>query len=106
MLAGLSHADADVVISIDADLQDDTNCIELMIDCYLKGNDVVYGVRSRRDTDSWFKRTSATLFYRVMAAMGVEQIHDHANFRLLSRRALKALLSLKEKMSICVAWYP
>lgn len=97
LLAGLQQANADVIISIDADMQDDTQCIEQMIDCYLKGNEVVYGVRSRRDSDSWFKRTSATLFYRVMTAMGVEQIQDHADFRLLSRRALKALLTLKEK---------
>lgn len=97
LLAGLSESIADVTISIDADLQDDTSVIEEMIKHYLDGSDVVYGVRNDRKSDSFFKRKTAGLFYRIMKWMGVEQIPHHADFRLLSKRAKDALLSYKEQ---------
>jgi glycosyltransferase involved in cell wall biosynthesis len=97
LIAGLQHADADITVSIDADLQDDTAAIEKMVREYLAGNDVVYGVRQDRQTDSRFKRKTAELFYTIMAAMGVKQVSNHADFRLLSRRASDALLQYKEQ---------
>ncbi|QCP60135.1 glycosyltransferase family 2 protein [Pantoea sp. SO10] len=97
LLAGLSESISDVTISIDADLQDDTSVIEEMIKHYLDGSDVVYGVRNDRKSDSFFKRKTAGLFYRIMKWMGVEQIPHHADFRLLSKRAKDALLSYKEQ---------
>jgi hypothetical protein len=77
-----------MMISIDADLQDDTLVMEEMIDKYHAGNDIVYGVRNDRKKDSFFKRTSAQLFYKVMAAMGVKTVYNHADYRLMSKRAL------------------
>lgn len=99
LLAGLTTAEpqADIIVSIDADLQDDVNVIRDMVKAYLTGYDVVYGVRECRQTDTWFKRVSAEVFYRLMAVMGVRQVFNHADFRLLSRRALKALLSYSER---------
>lgn len=97
LMAGLSSVDTDICISIDADLQDDTKCIPLMIDKFKEGCDIVYGVRNNRSTDSLFKRTTANSFYRVMSLMGVNQIENHADYRLLSRRALEGLLSFKEQ---------
>ena len=95
LLAGLmsvkEHCDA--AISLDADLQDDINAIDAMVDKYLDGCDVVYGVRCSRKTDKLFKRTTARAFYRLMRAMGVETVYDHADYRLMSRRALDALAS-------------
>lgn len=91
LTAGLLTAKdlCDIAISIDADLQDDVAVIEEMIDKYHAGNDIVYGVRSDRKKDSWFKRTTAQGFYKVMAAMGVKTVYNHADFRLMSRRALE-----------------
>ena len=86
----------DCVITIDADLQDDVNAMYGFLEEYRKGADVVYGVRSSRKTDSLFKRTTARGFYKMMARMGVELVYDHADYRLLSRRALEALLSFGE----------
>ena len=86
----------DCVISIDADLQDDVNAMYGFLEEFRKGADVVYGVRSSRKTDTWFKRTTAQGFYRLMNRLGVETVYNHADYRLLSRRALGALLSFGE----------
>lgn len=96
LLCGLLHADADVVVSIDADLQDDPEAIEAMLDAHARGCDIVYGVRSSRETDSRFKRRSAEAFYRILEAFGVETVHNHADFRLMSRRAIGALSRFRE----------
>lgn len=79
----------DVTVSIDADLQDDVNVIEEMIDKYHEGCDIVYGVRRERKTDTFFKRTSAQMFYKLMALMGVKTVYNHADFRLMSQRAVE-----------------
>jgi len=99
LLAGLMFAKdhADAAISLDADLQDDVNAIERFVAKYEDGCDIVYGVRSSRDTDTGFKRNSARGFYRLMSALGVEIIYDHADYRLLSRRALEALSEYGER---------
>lgn len=87
---------ADCVISMDADLQDDINAIDEMIEKFKQGNDVVYGVRSARKTDTAFKRLTAEGFYKVMNALGAEVVFNHADYRLLSRRALDALEEYRE----------
>ncbi|MBS1403334.1 MAG: glycosyltransferase family 2 protein [Oscillospiraceae bacterium] len=87
---------ADCVISMDADLQDDINAIDAMLDQFAAGCDVVYGVRSKRETDSAFKRMTAEGFYRVMRALGADVVFNHADYRLMSRRALDALAEYKE----------
>lgn len=97
LMAGLSRADTDVTISIDADLQDDIRCIPIMVEKYSQGMDIVYGVRNDRSSDSLFKRMTANGFYWLMAKMGVQQVANHADFRLLSRRALQGLLAYKEQ---------
>ena len=99
LLAGLNFvADkCDAAISIDADLQDDVNAIEEMVVKYNEGNDIVYGVRKERKKDSFFKKHTALGFYKFMSALGVESVYNHADFRLMSSRALKALLEYKEK---------
>lgn len=98
LLAGLmtvkDHADA--VISMDADLQDDINAIDEMVDKYLAGADVVYGVRNRRATDTFFKRVTAESFYKLMNAMGASTVFNHADYRLMSRRALEGLAEYEE----------
>ncbi|MBQ3551011.1 MAG: glycosyltransferase family 2 protein [Clostridia bacterium] len=86
----------DAVISMDADLQDDINAIDKMIESYCDGNDIVYGVRSGRRKDSCFKRWTAQSFYKVMKWMGAETVYNHADFRLMSRRALDALAEFSE----------
>ncbi len=96
LLAGLQHSAGDAVVSIDADLQDDTAVIEQMVDEFLSGVDVVLGVRKRRDADTFFKRTTAQVFYRVMALFGAESVSNHADFRLMSRRAVAALCQFRE----------
>lgn len=96
LLAGLLIAEGDTLVSIDADLQDDVNAIERMVDEHARGADIVYGVRRGRETDTAFKRTSARMFYRLLQAMGAECVADHADFRLLSRRAVDALRGFKE----------
>jgi polyisoprenyl-phosphate glycosyltransferase len=96
LLAGLCGAAGDAIVSIDADLQDDVSAIERMVDAYLGGKDVVYGVRGSRTTDTGFKRNSAGLYYRLVAVLGVKIVHNHADFRLLSRRALEALKEYSE----------
>lgn len=98
LLAGLMTAKdlADITISIDCDGQDDINAMDAMVDEYLAGCDVVYGVRSRRDTDTWFKRTTAEGFYHVMKILGADIVFNHADYRLLSKRALEGLAEFKE----------
>ena len=98
LLGGLMTARdrADITISIDCDGQDDINAMDAMVDEYLAGCDVVYGVRSKRETDTWFKRTTAEGFYKVMNALGAETVYNHADYRLLSRRALEGLAQFKE----------
>ena len=86
----------DCLISIDADLQDDVNAMYGFLEAYQKGADVVFGVRSSRKTDTWFKRTTAQGFYKLMGKLGVEMVYNHADYRLLSKRALEALLSFGE----------
>ena len=97
LLAGLANADTDVTVSIDADLQDDIGCIEKMIDKYNEGFEIVYGVRDNRSSDSVFKRATANKFYSLMSGLGVNQVPNHADFRLLSRTALTALKDFKEQ---------
>ena len=99
LIAGLMEAKkySDMMISIDADLQDDVNVIPDMVDKYLNGADIVYGVRSGRKSDSFFKRTTAQMFYKLLALMGVKTVYNHADFRLMSRRAVEALSEYREK---------
>lgn len=98
LLCGLTEAvkHADTIISMDADLQDDINAVDGMLAEYGKGAEVVYGVRSARKTDTAFKRITAQGFYKFMASMGVDIVYNHADYRLLSRRACEALLSFDE----------
>ena len=86
----------DAAISLDADLQDDINVIDKFIEKFYEGNDVVYGVRSERKTDTFFKRNTAQGFYKVMNALGVDIVYNHADYRLMSKRALDALSEFKE----------
>jgi glycosyltransferase involved in cell wall biosynthesis len=87
---------ADMVISMDADLQDDIDAVDEMVEKYLEGVDIVYGVRSSRKTDTFFKRFTAEGFYRLMSAMGAESVFNHADYRLMSKRALEGLAQFKE----------
>ena len=98
LLAGLMTAVqyADMMVSMDADLQDDIDAMDRMIDAYHEGYDVVYGVRSSRKTDSFFKRFTAESFYKLMKAMGVDIVFNHADYRLMSRRAVEGLADFKE----------
>lgn len=93
LLAGLMAVTdkCDAAVSIDADLQDDIRAIVEMVEHYLNGDDIVYGVRSSRVTDTWFKRTTAHAFYRFQKTMGLDTIYDHADYRLMSNRALHLL---------------
>jgi glycosyltransferase involved in cell wall biosynthesis len=96
LLAGLFTAEGDMVVSIDADLQDDIDAVREMVDRYLGGCDVVYGVRKRRETDSFFKRITAEGFYKLIEFLGAQTIYNHADYRLLSRRAIEALKDFRE----------
>ena len=98
LLAGLMTAKeyADMVISMDADLQDDINVMDQMVKEYSNGKDVVYGVRSSRKKDTWFKRKTAEGFYKFMQKLGVDIVYNHADYRLMSKRALDALEEFKE----------
>ena len=98
LLAGLMTAKdyADAAISLDADLQDDVGVIDQFIDKFNEGKDVVYGVRSTRATDTVFKRSTAHAFYKLMKAMGADTLQDHADYRLMSKRALEGLAKYKE----------
>lgn len=99
LLGGLMTVknDCDCAVSIDADLQDDINVIPEMVKNYIDGYDVVYGVRNKRDTDTVFKRTTAVGFYKLMQIMGVNIVFNHADYRLMSRRALDALAVFPER---------
>lgn len=98
VLAGLMEAKdrCDISISIDCDGQDDINAMDDMVRAYLDGCDIVYGVRNDRETDSFFKRTTAQGFYRFLSAMGAEIVYNHADYRLISARALHELAKFKE----------
>lgn len=96
LLAGLFHAPGDVVITIDADLQDDPEAMRGMLSAHRDGADVVYGVRRSRDKDTLFKRSTAQAYYRLLKAFGVDIVSDHADYRLLSRRAIDALRGFGE----------
>ncbi|MEC1067510.1 glycosyltransferase family 2 protein [Priestia megaterium] len=98
LLAGLdaAHKQSDCVISIDADLQDDINVIRTFVEKYWLGYEVVYGVRASRETDTFFKRTTAVGFYRFMNKLGIQLVQNHADFRLMSKRALGELVKYKE----------
>ena len=97
--AGLEWAagHAGAAVSIDADLQDDPHCIAEMVDLWRDGADVVFGIRKERRTDTWFKKTTAQGFYRLMEALGGDIVYNHADFRLMSRRALQALMAYPER---------
>ncbi len=88
----------DAVVTIDADLQDDITCLEKMLGHYREGCDIVYGVRESREVNGYFKRTTARLFYRLQRALGVKNVDNHADFRLMSRRALDELAKYKERV--------
>jgi len=98
LLAGLMTAKeiADVTISLDADLQDDVDVIDKFVEQYYDGNDIIYGVRSSRETDTLFKRTTALTFYKLMSTLGVDMVYNHADYRLMSKRALEGLSEFKE----------
>lgn len=96
LLAGLLTADGDVLISIDADLQDDLSVMEEMLRRHLDGAEIVYGVRSDRSADTFFKRFTAEGYYRLLAAFGVKVVFNHADYRLLGRRAVEALREYRE----------
>jgi len=98
LLAGLMEAKdlSDITISIDCDGQDDINAMNEMVDRYLEGYDVVYGVRSKRETDTFFKRFTAESFYRLLNWMGAEVVFNHADYRLLSKRVLKEFAEYRE----------
>lgn len=98
LLAGLMEAKdkCDIAVSLDCDGQDDVNAIDSMIECYLDGCDIVYAVRRSRESDSAFKRTSAQLFYKFLKIMGAETVYNHADYRLLSKKAIEALSRYKE----------
>ncbi|MFB7142405.1 glycosyltransferase family 2 protein [Gottfriedia sp. NPDC056225] len=98
LIAGLEIANkhSDCVVSIDADLQDDINVIRTFVEEYIDGYDIVYGVRDSRETDTFFKRTTALGFYRFMSKIGINLVPNHADFRLMSKRALDELFKYKE----------
>jgi glycosyltransferase involved in cell wall biosynthesis len=99
LLAGLMsvRGKCDAAVSIDADLQDDPGAIEKMVENYVAGSDIVYGVRSSRKTDTWFKRNTAHAFYKLQNSMGAETVYDHADYRLMSNRALDYLAEYGEE---------
>ncbi len=98
VLAGLMEAKdrCDITISIDCDGQDDINAMDQMVEEYLNGCEIVYGVRSSRETDTWFKRTTAQGFYKVLNGMGAEVVYNHADYRLVSSRVLQAFADFHE----------
>lgn len=96
VLAGMMSVSGDAIVTIDADLQDDINVIEKMVDEHNSGVDIVYGVRSDRSTDTMFKRNTAQLYYKLLSLFGVDMIYNHADFRLMSRRAIESLREYRE----------
>ena len=99
LMAGLMTAKkfASIIISIDADLQDDVKAIKEMVERYKEGYDIVYGVRSSRESDTFFKKNTALLFYKLMSWLGVKSVYNHADYRLMSRRAVEQLENYKER---------
>ena len=106
LLAGLFHAPGDAILSIDADLQDDLNAINGMLKAHSDGADIVFGVRNDRSSDTHFKRASAQIYYRLLKGMGVEVIYNHADYRLMSRRAVEALRQYPESNLFLRAMIP
>jgi len=98
VLAGLMEAkeQCDITISIDCDGQDDINAMDQMVDRYLEGNEIVYGVRDNRDSDTFFKRFTAESFYKLLSWMGVESVYNHADYRLISSRVLQSFSEFQE----------
>ena len=105
LLAGLMEAKdrCDITITIDCDGQDDINAMDKMVEAYQNGCDIVYGVRSSRETDSFFKRSTAHSFYRMMNRMGVELVYDHADYRLVSAPVLQHFSDFRRSISSCGA---
>ncbi|KRM12849.1 glycosyltransferase family 2 protein [Paucilactobacillus suebicus] len=99
LIAGMTEAikTADLVVTIDADLQDDPDSIPTMFQEYTQGADIVYGVRNNRETDTWFKRNSAGLFYKTLNVLGVRLVQNHADFRMMTKRAISTLLEYHER---------
>ena len=99
LMAGLTTAKeyADIIVSIDADLQDDVEVIPQMVREYNNGCDIVYGVRKKRETDTFFKRTTAQGFYKLMSWLGVKTVYNHADYRLMSKRAVEKLTEFRER---------
>jgi len=96
LMAGMLSFDYDACVTMDADLQDPPEVIEKMVEKYKEGYEIVYGVRSKRDTDTMFKRKTAEIFYKLMRILGVELVNNHADFRLMGKRAVNALSEFKE----------
>jgi polyisoprenyl-phosphate glycosyltransferase len=96
LIAGLFASTGDAIVSIDADLQDDISAMEKMVDAYSSGYEVIFGVRQSREVDTAFKRSTAQSYYRILALLGVKIVHNHADYRLLSRRALESLKQYSE----------
>ncbi len=97
ILAGMYDISADIYVTIDADLQDNPDCIDQMLEKIEDGCDIVYGVRDSRKTDSFFKRTSATLYYRLLKILGVNIVYNHADFRMMTKRAVETLKQFPER---------
>ncbi|GAP04361.1 glycosyltransferase family 2 protein [Fructobacillus tropaeoli] len=108
LLAGMTESSklADIMITLDADMQDNPDVIKQMVEKYLEGNEVVYAVRSSRQTDTWFKRNSALAFYKLAGWLGVKMVPNHADFRLMSKVAVKALLKMPERNVFLRAMVP
>lgn len=97
ILAGMNELSADIYVTIDADLQDNPECICEMLEKINEGCDIVYGVRKSRTTDSWFKRTTATCYYRLLKLLGVNIVYNHADFRMMTKRAVETLKQFPER---------
>ena len=97
ILAGMNEISADIYVTIDADLQDDPQCIEHMLEKIEEGCDIVYGVRDKRETDSWFKRTTALCYYKLLHLLGVNIVYNHADFRMMTKRAVETLKQFPER---------
>lgn len=108
VLAGLMEAKkyCDITISIDCDGQDDITAMERMVDAYHEGNEIVYGVRAKREKDSFFKRFTAESFYKILNRMGVEVVYNHADYRLVSKRALEAFSQFEESNLFLRGMFP
>ncbi len=106
IVAGMYDIDADLYVTIDADLQDDCSVIEQMLDKIKDGCEIVYGVRDSRDTDTWFKKYSALAFYKLMKLLGVNIVYNHADFRMMTKRAVNTLKSFPERNLFLRAMMP